>query len=333
VRPVSCYTRQVPRLTVLHLRNGAIESRHPVTAALVAADGEVLERVGAPSPTTFRSSAKPFQLEASLDALPPAAVDALEEEDLAIGAASHHGEPMHVARVRRLLDRFELEPGELRCGAHPPASEADAHALIRAGQAPSALHNNCSGKHAFMLGACRAQGWAGDYRDEDHPLQRSVRARLDARSGGAVEGVGVDGCGVPTFVLPIEGMARAYAALAAAMADAPTSHLGRIGWAMHRHPRMMSGTLAVDGRLVAGAARPVVAKVGAEGLLCLALPEARVGVALKVESANGDARAVAIHALLARFFPGLVPEAAGERYALVRNHEGREVGHRIARFE
>jgi L-asparaginase II len=331
----------VQQLTVLHLRGGAIESRHPITAALVTPEGEVLERVGAPRTTTFRSSAKPLQLEASLDALGPAAVDALEEADLAIGAASHHGAPMHVARVRRLLDRFGLEPSALRCGAHPPADELEAHALIRAGEAPSALHNNCSGKHAFMLAACRARGWTGDYREEDHPLQRAIRRGLEAR-GGEVERVAVDGCGVPTFALPLEGMARAYASLARAMAErragarpthAPTSNLGRIGWAMQRHPRVMSGERAVDGLLIADATRPIVAKVGAEGLLCVALPEQRLGLALKVESANGDARAVAIHALLARLFPGLLPDGAGERYAIVRNHEGREVGRRVAHFD
>jgi L-asparaginase II len=323
----------VRQLTVLHLRGGAFESRHPIAAVLIDADGAVREQVGEAPPTTFRSSAKPFQLEASLGALSPEVIDSLEDEDLAIGAASHHGEPMPIARVTRLLARFGLDEKDLRCGAHAPANERAARALFREGGAPSAVHNNCSGKHTFMLAACRAQQFTGDYREVDHPLQRSVRERLEAHSGGLVEATAVDGCGVPTFVLPLEGMARAYTGLACAMADAPASVLGRIGWAMQRHPRMMSGSEAVDGRLVAEATQPIVAKVGADGLFCVALPEARLGLALKVMSGSSDARPVAVHALIARLFPGLIPAGAAERYAVIRNHEAREVGERVARFD
>lgn len=310
-----------------------MESRHPVSAALVAHDGSVRERFGANLVTTFRSSAKPFQLEASLEALGPATSEALDDDDLAIGTASHHGEPAHVERVKRLLDRFGAREQDLLCGVHPPVDPSAARALVRAGREPSPLHNNCSGKHAFMVGASRARGYSSDYREPDHPLQRAMRALVDARSGGAVTGVVVDGCGVPSFVLSLEGMARAYAALAEAMASGPRSRLGRIGWAIQRRPRMMSGSDAVDGGLIASATRPLAAKVGAEGLFCLALPDERAGLAIKVESANPDARAVATYAILERLFPGLVPDEAGSRYRQIRNHVGRLVGEREAVFE
>ncbi len=321
------------RLSVLHLRGGTIESRHPVSAALVTHDGHVRERFGAELVTTFRSSAKPFQLEASLEALDAPVRDALDEDDLAVGTASHHGEPMHVARVEGLLARFGAAEQDLRCGVHPPVNDAAARALVREGRDPSPLHNNCSGKHAFMVGACRARGYTGDYREPSHPLQQAIRARVDARSGCAVTGVVVDGCGVPSFVLPIDGMARAYAALADAMATVPDAPLGRIGWAMNRHPRMMSGSDALDGGMIASATRPLAAKVGAEGLFCIALPGERAGLAIKVESANADARAVAAYALVERLFPGLLPDEASRRYREVRNHAGRLVGERVTLLE
>ncbi len=321
------------RLAILHLRGGTVESRHDVSAVLVAADGSVLERIGEPLVTTFRSAAKPFQLEASVAALPSDVAAALGDDDLAVGAASHHGEPVHVERVRALLARFGASEEALLCGVHPPADERAARDLYRAGAEPSAIHNNCSGKHAFMVAAARALGAAGDYRAPDHPLQVRVRERLDARTGGAVTGVVVDGCGVPCFVLPIDGMARAYAALADAMRDADAGALGRIGRAMAERPLLMSGTRAVDGGIVEAATEPVTAKVGAEGLLCVAVPSARAGLAVKVASANADARAVATYALLERFFPGLVPVDAGQRYREVRNHAGALVGERVAVFE
>jgi L-asparaginase II len=184
-----------------------------------------------------------------------------------------------------------------------------------------------------MLAACRAQKYAGDYLEPGHPLQREARTIVDARSGGAVSGVVVDGCGLPSFVLSIDGMALGYAALADAMSTPSPSVLGRIGRAMQRFPLWMSGSEALDGEIVRAATRPVAAKVGAEGLLCIAFPEERAGLAIKVESASPDARAVATFALLDRLFPGLVPEGASARYREIRNHAGRVVGERVAVFE
>ncbi|MBC7174453.1 MAG: asparaginase, partial [Polyangiaceae bacterium] len=294
--------RDFTELVVLHRRGRALESRHPVHAALVWADSGVVERFGADIVTTFRSSAKPFQLETSLEMLETSVRDSLVDEDLAIGAASHHGEPMHVERVTHLLELFGAEATELLCGLHPPVNESAWRALVRANEEPTVHHNNCSGKHAFMVGACRARGYEGDYRDTSHPLQRAIFAKLEARSG-RIEGTVIDGCGVPSFVLPLEGMARAYATLGADMAAERPGLLGRIGWAMQRNPEMMSGSEAIDGSMIASATRPLVAKVGAEGLFCVALPEERAGLAIKVTSANADARAVAAGALVKRLFP------------------------------
>lgn len=318
-------------LVVEQLRGGHFEASHPVSAVVADARGTVVEAVGAPLTTTWRSAAKPFQLEISLAHLPEPVQEALDARDLALGASSHSAEPEHVDRVLALLGTFGLTVDHLYCGAHEPIHLPSARALSREGREAGPVHNNCSGKHAFMAAAAHYQGWAKDYRDPTHPLQERIRARIAERAGVAPE-AGVDGCGVPCWVLPLPAMARAWAQLAEAMAAGEATALGRIGWAMQRHPWHVSGTGRAEEVLVREARCPLVCKIGAEGLMCGALPDRGLGFALKVRSGNADARAVATFALLARLEPDLVPGAAAEPWTVVRNVVGRPVGTRVARW-
>lgn len=280
--------------------------------------------------TTLRSAGKPFQLEVALELLTPDVRARLRSNELALGAASHHGERFHLAALDELFTRLGVSERDLLCGAHAPTHPASAQALYARGEQPSARHNNCAGKHAFMAAACRAQGWPVDYRPADHPLQRAIRARLAEHAGTEPTHV-IDGCGVPCFVLSLSAMARAYAALARALKDgAAPSTLGTIGQAMRAHPLLVSGSEAFDGWLMQHA--PVIAKVGALGLLCIAIPERELGVAIKVESGSELARAPATVALLERFLPGLVTAELPARFRVVNNVAGVEVGAIVAHF-
>lgn len=312
-------------LRVVSKRGGYAESAHVIDAVAVDHAGRVVARLGEPVISTWRSAAKPFQLDASLQILPRALTDALSPEQIAIGAASHHGEPGHVATVQTLLAAFGAEESCLYCGAHAPGRDEDVRALILAGTLPTAIHNNCSGKHAFMAWSSKFSGWDPDYRPRSHPLQRAIADRLRDYTGDAVVDAVIDGCGVPCWVLPLDGMARAWARLAAGMA-AGTGDLGRIGRAMHAQWWHVSGTDAVDGHLMRVATRPIVAKVGAEGLMCLAIPDAGVGIAVKVASGSDKARAIAVHAVLARWFPGLIPADSDRPWRIVRNWVGTDCG-------
>lgn len=303
-------------------RGTAVEARHRVHACATGPDGQVLWQVGRDLQGTFRSAAKPFQLEAVLALLPPALRAGLTDVDLALGAASHHGEPGHLVELARLLAQLGCQRSQLYCGAHEPSSHEAARALWARGEAPDVLHNNCAGKHAFMAAACTAQGYDADYRPRDHPLQQAVAQRVEARTQAPVESV-VDGCGVPCFVLPLSAMARSYAQIAKAVGTRDGSDLSRIGSALRDHPFLMSGSQAYDGFLNREAG--LVAKVGALGLLCVALPELEIGIAIKVESGSELARPVAVHALLSHFHPGLVP-VLPDGYVAVRNVVGARVG-------
>lgn len=316
-------------LTLLTVRGGHVEGAHPIHAVAMRADGTLVHRTGAPHVTTWRSAAKPFQLEVSLGLLGDA--EQLSDAQIAVGSSSHHGEPGHVAVVQGLLDRYGLTEAQLFCGAHAPMHVPSANALIREGQKPCALHNNCSGKHTFMAAGARRLGAPDDYRPVEHPLQQRILANVQDRTGGAVVDTVVDGCGVPCFVLSIDGMARAWATLAADM-TAKTGPLSRIGHAMRADWWHASGTVATDGELMRVATSPLVAKVGAEGLMCIAIPDEGVGVVVKAESGNDKARAMAVHAVLARWYPGLIPAELATTQGEIKNWVGLRCGSWEARW-
>lgn len=289
--------------TVVQTRGAIVEAVHSFSVASVTLDGAV-EVEGSDVETAFRSAAKPFQLAVSLEVLgDPEVTDAM----LAVGSASHSAEPVHLEVVRRILGQFGVSEGALKCGAHPPVHEPSAQAVLRAGGAFTELHNNCSGKHAFMVAAARHAGWDADYRPIGHPLQQRNREVLE-RLAGRTATVAIDGCGVPTFSFPLSGIARAWTRVTQAMqqvesksaSDEFSRRLGRIGWAMARHPELTSGTGRLDLDAVRAAPEPLAVKVGAMGLFCMALPRRNVALAVKVASGVSEALPAAVRWALER---------------------------------
>ncbi len=250
-----------------------MESVHRVHAVAVRA-GEVVAVAGDSGLVAFmRSSAKPLQ------ALPLArARPELDDCLLAIACASHHAEPAQLAAVRDLL-------------AAAPATEDDLECGVQEGRAPERIAHNCSGKHAGFLAVCRARGWpAAGYRLPEHPLQRVLVEEIEVAAGLRPE-LGPDGCGVVTFALPLERMARAFARLPELDGGA------RVLAAMRAHPELVGGTESVDRRLMLAHAG-WAAKGGAEGLLC-ALSTDGLAVALKCEDGSQRPLAPALAAVLA----------------------------------
>src|SRR5215472_12199665 len=154
-------------------RGGMVESRHRGAYAIVDSEGDVIAAQGdIERPVYARSAIKPLQ------ALPLIETGAAESwgasaEELAIACASHGGEPRHVEIVSRWLERLGLGAADLECGAHAPSHTPSARALADAGREPSALHNNCSGKHTAMLATCRLLKEPTEgYIQVHHPEQR-----------------------------------------------------------------------------------------------------------------------------------------------------------------
>ena len=256
-------------------RSGVVESIHFGAVVAVAADGMTAWSAGDPDTDVYpRSALKPLQAEAMADGGFAAGPD-----ELAVAAASHSGAAIHLAVVRRILAKVGL--GEDALGNTPalPLAPTVAADVLRAGGRPSALLQNCSGKHAAMLATSVVNGWDVDgYLEFDHPVQKLIDGYI-AEAAGGVSHTGVDGCGAPTAMVSLIGLAFAVRALA----------LGQtaVYRAMREHPLLVAGAGREDTALI-GAVPGLVAKGGAEGVHVAAHPDGRA-VAVKV--ADGSERA------------------------------------------
>lgn len=279
------------------LRGSAVESMHRGAVAVVDADGRSVLALGDVSRAVFpRSAVKLLQ---ALPLVASGAADALKlsDEELAIACASHNGEPAHVATARGMLAKAGLDADALECGAHWPGLDLATRELAAQGQAPGALHNNCSGKHAgFACLACALHGRDGlrgflrGYVEPGHEVMREVTSALQAATGAdlAQAPVGIDGCSIPTYAIPLERLALAFARVATGQ-GLSTGHARaaqRLRQAIARAPFMVAGTGRFDTRVMEVLGERVCCKVGAEGVYCAALPERGLGVAIKMDDGN-----------------------------------------------
>ena len=323
-------------------RGALVESIHRGAVAVANAKGEIVFSLGdIASPVYPRSSLKPIQ------ALPmvesgAAEMFRLSDEEMALACASHSGEEMHTTRVAAWLKRIGCSVADLACGPHPIRHEPTARAMVAHGEQPTALHNNCSGKHTGFL--TWPSGWVRRppaMSSAEHPVQRAVAASLRELAGLKGElPFGIDGCAAPNFAVPIAAMARACALFAdpAAVAPMRAAAIGRITGAMMAHPDLVAGTGRSDTVMMREARGRAATKAGAEGYYIAILPKASssealgqrnegLGIALKIDDGAGRASEAAIAAMLLRY--GAVPKG-GETEALahgpVLNTRGAVVG-------
>ena len=247
--------------------------------------------LGDPEGATYlRSAAKPFQC---LPLLLAGGEEryGLTTSDLALICASHSGDPEHLAGALDLLTRGGFGVGDLLCGGHIPLGKESAQRMIRSGEEPTPLHNNCSGKHAGMLLACQLLGYpTQNYVDPAHPLQRRILEHVleICRVSRDQVGIGVDGCSVPAFHMPLSAAARGYAALAdPGAAGQPV--LDKVARAMTGAPGMVAGRGRFTTKLMEVTRGRVLAKEGAEGFYGLAV-RGPVALGIAVKIADGGER-------------------------------------------
>lgn len=304
------------------VRNGFVESVHHGVVALTAADGGTLLSVGpVESPVLPRSSLKPLQAVAMLRAGAE-----LEGELLALACASHSGEPFHLEGSRRILASVGLTESALQNTPSHPIDDDERHRWVREGRPGSSLGQNCSGKHAGMLAACRAAGWDTEtYLDPEHPLQRLMVEVVEELTGDRVTALTVDGCGAPAFAVSTAGLARSFGRLAGADPDTPE---GRVAAAVRAHPAWLGGTGRDVTELIA-AVPGLIAKDGAESVYAVGLADGR-GLAVKITDGAERARVVVTTAVLRAAGVGADPGVDGaldqlDARAVVRGH-GQPVG-------
>ena len=313
---------------VLLWRGGFVESAHSISAVVVNEEGDILYKHRDPYlVTNLRSSAKPFQVIPLLQAIEEIRPGYdLTPEEIAVMTASHSGAEEHVAVVSGFLEKAGLPEELLQCGRHPPFDKENQKLV---GDNYTELHNNCSGKHAAMLAICKLRGYPmEDYFRPDHPLQKLIIRTISLLCSYPEKevGLGVDGCGVPVFYLPLYNMALGYARLSSDRELVGEGYrvspeiLQRVVQAMYLHPYLVAGKERLDTELmiVANRDRPVMAsKVGAEGLSALSLLEEHQGLVVKVEDGGGRAAGPAVLEVLAQM--GVLD--SGQLHALERHHK------------
>ena len=321
-------------------RGGAVESVHRGALAVVSAGGEHVLALGDVSrPVLPRSAVKLLQARPGVERAAAAALG-LGDEELALACSSHGGEPVHVATAAGMLARAGVGAEVLECGAHWPLDEAAGRELAARSEAPGALHNNCSGKHAgfvclahHLAGGQELRAYVRGYVEAEHPVMREVTAALEAATGWELSTAvrGIDGCSIPTFAIPLERLALAFARVATGhgLRDGQAEAARRLLSAAAGAPFMTAGSGRFDTRVLELLGERVYCKVGAEGMYCAALPESGLGVALKIDDGATRAAEVVLAALIEAFVPLEEREAEvvrGLTDVPLRNWNGREVG-------
>lgn len=341
------------RLTRVY-RGSEVESVHRGSIAIVDARGKLIAFAGDPSTRScLRSAAKPFQ---AIPLLEYGGVDEydLTPEEIALTCASHGGEPLHVATAAAMLRKGEFDEEDLLCGVHLPYDEKAAADLRASGEAPSPLHNNCSGKHAGMLLATQVMDSpSARYIDAEHPLQELMHTTLADFAGLTPDEIpiAIDGCGVPAFFLSLHRAAYAYARLMSGAIERYAESTSQIVDAMTSFPHYVAGNWSITSPLMAAFDGELVAKEGAEGFYTMALSpslcseltgalrlpdDATLGIAMKIEDGSMDrGRNPVILRLLELLGIDLDarPELETWRRWPVHNHAGTLVGEVRAEFE
>ncbi|MEZ2132566.1 MULTISPECIES: asparaginase [unclassified Sinorhizobium] len=288
-------------------RGSLVESRHRGMVAVVDGDGKLVFSLGDIEAGVFpRSACKAMQ---ALPLVESGAADAygFGDKELALACASHSGEDEHVALAASMLARAGHDVEALECGAHWSSSQKTLIHQARTLDKPTALHNNCSGKHAgFICSCCHQSIDPKGYVGYEHPLQREIRATMASLTGAVLahDNCGTDGCSIPTYAVPLRSLALGFAKMTTGVGLEPAraSASRRLIDACMAEPFFVAGTGRSCTALMRVAPGRIFSKTGAEGVFCAAVPEKGIAIALKCEDGTTRAAEAMVAATLARFF-------------------------------
>lgn len=321
-------TQHFSPIRIVQTRSVA-ESEHLVDAAIVGVH-EVEKAFGDVDRSVIaRSALKPIQV---MPLVTSGAADAFSfsDEDIALGAASHSAEIMHLDRTAAILERIGLGESSLECGAARPLSPEQADRVVASGEPFRRIHNCCSGKHAGFLAIAQHLGIdPAGYIEPDHEVQRLVTGAIAAFTGVDVSSQesGIDGCGIPTHSVPLRLLACSMARLVRAnevdeLDETATRAADRVVAALSANPRWMSGEGRAEVQFAERSTEPLLCKIGAEGVFTAALPERGLGIAVKARDGARRAGDVAMESILTNL--GVLAER--EAVHTVVNAEGTVVG-------
>jgi L-asparaginase II len=309
-------------------RGPLVESVHRGAIALCRSTGEAVLAVGDVGLPVFpRSAIKAIQC---LPLIESGAADrfGFGAAEIALACASHSATPRHVEVASAMLASCGQDAGALACGPHDPVHEPSARAMHVKGEAPTRLHNNCSGKHAGMVAACVHCGFdVAGYADVGHPHQTAIARALGEVTGAEIRAdrVGIDGCSAPNWAISLTGLATGYARLATGegLAAERRRAAERIRAAVAAEPGMVAGPGRLDTVAMAALGPKVFMKTGAEAVYCGGFPETGLGFAIKIDDGSKRASEAFVEAILLALFPGaFAPQAT----ARLKNYAGLDIG-------
>ena len=304
----------VNKVNIVYARDGLVEEFHEGVVSF----GHDNDK----TPYYLRSCAKPLQASLLIDYK----IDFTPEE-LAFCSGSHAGEECHVEIAESILKKLGLNESYLKCGIHPPLSRTMQDKMLLKGEQPSAIHNNCSGKHLGFLAICKKNGWDLDtYYEPEHPLQIEVKRKIyelcEVKNiypmstdgcGGVNEtpqniypsttdvcgGVNetpqniypmtTDGCGVPIVSMPLHNLVKGYINL--------NKKYPELVKAIKENPYIYGGENRLDTEIIQNS-EGLIAKVGAGGLCVVLNTETNEAFAVKMHDANTEARRFAVFEIL-----------------------------------
>jgi L-asparaginase II len=294
-------------VTVEVTRGKLVESRHRGLGVVVDGDGRTVFSFGDAEAHVFpRSACKAMQ---ALPLVESGAADAygFGNVELALACSSHSGEDAHVATAAGMLAKAGRDDGSLECGAHWSSHQDVLIHQARTIENPTALHNNCSGKHSGFVCTCVHAGFeVKGYVDYDHPLQQEIRGTMEVLTGSVIghDACGTDGCSIPTYAVPLKGLAHGFAKMAtgATLSAERARASRRLMEACMAEPFYVAGTRRACTKLMQVAPGKIFAKTGAEGVFVAALPEQGLAMAVKCEDGTTRAAEAMIFALVSRYF-------------------------------
>jgi len=287
-------------------RGDSVESIHRGAIVVVDTEGKRRFAIGDVEARVYpRSAVKAIQ---ALPLVESGAADryGFGNPELALACSSHNAEPRHVATARKMLAAAGRSEADLECGGHAPMDKAAADALVRAGQKPGRIHDNCSGKHSgFICLACALGADPEGYVRPGHPAQREIAAALAATTGADLGEPAVDGCSIPAYAIPLDKLALAFARLVTGEGLAPqrAAAARRLVDAATAEPFMIAGTGRFDTEALELFGRRLFLKSGAEGVYCAAFPDLGLGLALKCDDGNGRASETLMVSVIEAFLP------------------------------
>ena len=239
----------------------------------------------------FRSAAKPIQ------AIPVFLSDVISKYDLtdeeaALFTASQRGEKYHLAALESLLKKLPVKEEDLFCAAAYPLNAEPKEEMISNHGSKRKLYHNCAGKHLGFMALCMEKGYPVDgYWEQDHPLQQQIISILSILSEVPTSKIklGIDGCGVPVFAIPLKNMAITYLKLACPdliKEEDIRNAVIKMTKVMNAEPNIVASEHFVCSVLLMD--DNIVAKGGAQGVYCFGLKNERTAFALKVLSGSED---------------------------------------------